>query len=197
MCSRRMPIVLLSLLAIGLGRRGRSFLRLKHERGGVDAIPQSSRARAVREDVSKVAATSGTKHFRPNHSEAAILLRCDYVRGGGLIEAWPATARIEFRFRNKKLQTTPGATVPAAFAVTPVTPRECGLGAFSTQDEILLRRELIFPFLVGLLHFICHRRESLAGGVHDSRVRACPCGRCALRLLAAMNGGSQHQDHRV
>src|SRR5688500_18500131 len=70
-------------------------LRLEVQRDAVDAIAQAGRRRAVRENMTEVAAASAAVHLGAGHSKAAVLGRFGRT-GLRIIEARPAGAALEF-----------------------------------------------------------------------------------------------------
>src|SRR4051794_10176554 len=83
------------------------------ESGGVDAIAQAGRVRAVGEHVAEVAAAAGTQHLGALHEEAAVGLLVDRLFGGGRRESGPAAARVVLGVGGEELRAAAGAHVRA------------------------------------------------------------------------------------
>jgi len=66
------------------------------ERGGVDAIPQASRGRAIREKMAQMRVGQPAAHFDAHHSKAVVHLFHDEAGINGAGEAGPACAGVEF-----------------------------------------------------------------------------------------------------
>jgi len=71
----------------------------KFQRDAVNAVAESSRLRAVIEDMALVTAAAGTVHFGAGHEEFRIGARLHHLWIDRLPEAGPAGAAIEFMFR--------------------------------------------------------------------------------------------------
>src|ERR1700722_10517924 len=87
-------------------RSGRG--RREFERHAVHAIAQTSRLRAVVEDVAEMAATAMARHCRARHAERAV---CGLIppHVERLPNARPAGAAFEFGFRREQREVAAGA----------------------------------------------------------------------------------------
>ena len=94
---------------------------LEVECGGVDAVAQSCRGRAVVEDVAEVTAAGGAHDLGPGHPVARVRLGHDAVERRRLEEARPARARVELRLRAEELGATARAAVDAGQSARPST----------------------------------------------------------------------------
>src|SRR3954447_24813449 len=76
--------------------------------------------------------------------------------GGGGVERRPAAAGVELRVGLEELGVAGLAGVDALGLGVGVLTDEGSLGAGLTEHGVLLRRELLAPLLVGLLHVVGH-----------------------------------------
>jgi hypothetical protein len=114
--------------------------RLVLERGGVDAIAQSGRLRAVVEDVAEMSAARRTHDLGSNHPVARVGLGDHAVERRRLVEAGPTASRLELRVRAEQLRAASRAAIDPGSA-RPSRRRERALGALAAEDLVLLRRE--------------------------------------------------------
>src|SRR3954463_7618492 len=78
------------------------LVRLEIHRHAVDAIAQSGRRRAVREDVTEVAAAAAAMAFGAHHAIGVVVLFLERP-GLRIVEARPAGAAFEFLLRLEQL----------------------------------------------------------------------------------------------
>ena len=136
----------LAFAALGLG--------LEAQRGGVEAIAQAGRARAVLEDMAEMRIAAGADDLVSDHAMAAVGDGLNIFRGHGLEEAGPASPGIELRVGGKERQVAANAVINTILVVVVEEPAEGALRAFAARDAILLLGELLLPFLVGLDDFL-------------------------------------------
>src|ERR1700693_4387182 len=113
--------------------------------------------------------------FRAFHKQAVVGLGLHVLLGGGGGKARPTGAGIEFLVRSEQGVTAADATVTAGFVVVPITAGESALRALLASDGKLVRRELAFPFGVGLhdfLHLDYFPPLSIIGEDHERNRRA-------------------------
>src|SRR5215475_261557 len=77
------------------------LLRLEVQRDAIDAIAQMRGGRPVLEHMAEMAAAAAAVHFRAHHPEAAVAGGLDRARNR-VVEARPAGAAFEFRFRDEQ-----------------------------------------------------------------------------------------------
>src|SRR4051794_28282730 len=80
----------------------RPSLRLEIHRHAIDAIAQSGRRRAAREDVAEMTAAAAAMAFGPHHTVAAVM-RFLHRAGLRIVEARPTGAALEFLLRPEQL----------------------------------------------------------------------------------------------
>src|SRR5436305_14299463 len=78
--------------------RATSLFRLESHRYAVDAIAQSGRRRAVRKDMTQMAAATAAIHLGADHTVGAVLGFLDRARFR-IVEARPAGAALELLLR--------------------------------------------------------------------------------------------------
>src|SRR5215217_4585033 len=101
----------------------RSF-SVEIERGGVDAVAQTRRRRAVREDMAEVAAAAGAQDLGAHHAVRRVNLLLDRVRAARREERGPATARVVLRVGAEELGSAPCAAVRPRLEDVVVLARE-------------------------------------------------------------------------
>src|SRR4051794_738180 len=107
-------------------RHAKKVLRLllKVEGGRVDAEALAGGfARAVIEDVAKVAAAGGAEDLDAAHAVAGVFVELD-VPGNGAVETRPAAVAVELRLRGEEFGAAGGADVHAAVVVEVELPGE-------------------------------------------------------------------------
>jgi hypothetical protein len=126
----------------------RSRLWLKGDAGGVNAVALTGRRGAVGEDVAEMSAAAGASHFDAAHSERLVFVHVNCSRLC-IIKRWPTASRVKLGSRRKqRLPTSCTGITPIVFCVV-ILAGEGPLRALLTQDLILLRRQLLAPFLIG------------------------------------------------
>ena len=103
----------------------------------------------------EVRVTVAAQQFDPAHAEACV--RSLY--NTGLLEfsvkAGPAAASVELAAGIEQELAAAHAMIMPTFPALLVFARERRLGSRLPGDAVLLRRKLLFPFLLGLVNF-CH-----------------------------------------
>src|SRR5262245_57550859 len=107
----------------------------------------------------QVRAAVRTPDLGPDPAEGAVLEQDDGVALFRLIEARPATVRLELGVRAEQLGAAGPAVVDAASLGVRVLAGEGRLRACLPQDVVFLRRQPLAPFVLGELH-ICHANET-------------------------------------
>lgn len=115
--------------------------------GGVEAF--------ALEDVAEVAVALRAEHFGADHAAGEVVAGDHVLRFGRIVEGRPAAVAVEFLLRGEELGVAAAAVV-GAFALgfeLLVNLAVRSLGAGLAEDAVLLGREELLPFLVGLLDF--------------------------------------------
>ena len=105
--------------------------------------------------MAEVRITAATHHFGAAHEKASILFRLHRFGIDRRPEAGPSGSRIEFRIGAEQWIPTAHAVVCALVFRIVIFTRKRPLSAFLTAYFILLRSEMLFPFLLGFLDFFC------------------------------------------
>ena len=135
----------------------RLCVRIEAKRGGIDAVAQARRLRAIVENVPLVCSTSSAVHLRTQHKEeTAVLFGLDVLMIYGRVEAWPTRSRVVLRLRAKERHAASDASIDAFLLMIPILPRKGPLGAMLSGDPVLRGGELLSPFLFGLPYFRYH-----------------------------------------
>src|SRR2546430_1564982 len=146
------------------------------QRGGVDAITEPGRGRAVREDVPEVAAARRAQHLGAHHAVTCVGLLLHGLLARRRGERGPAAAGVVLCIRVEQLRAAAGAAVGARLEDMVVLPAERRLGALLAQDAVLLGRQLRAPLLLSLLD-VCHAPSVPGAGCsRTGQARSC-CGR--------------------
>src|SRR5258706_10881388 len=95
-----------------------------------------------------------TDHFNPPHSIRIVSFRGNTIGTDRRKKAGPATSRLELRVRLKQWISAAHARVSAVLMMVPVFAGERWLSAFLPGDLILIRRQLLAPFFVGLHNLV-------------------------------------------
>jgi hypothetical protein len=90
------------------------------------------------------------KNLCSAHAIASVLVGGDVFAGEGLKETRPARAGIEFGVGGEQREVATDTRVNAGFFVVVKSATERRLGPFSARDLILLGRQLLLPFAIGL-----------------------------------------------
>jgi len=102
--------------------------------------------------VAEMAAAAAAMHLRPRHAMASIL---GALKGAfdGIVEAWPASAALEFFARHEKPLTAARADKSAGtlFMDERAAPRS--FRAMPAHDPVLFLRKQALPFLIGMGDF--------------------------------------------
>src|SRR4051794_40046704 len=120
--------------------RATSLLRLEIHRDAIDAIAQSGRRRAVREDVAEVAAAAAAMAFGAHHA-IGMVVRFLERAGLRIVEARPAGAAFEFLLRFEQLLPAPRAGEGAGALLEIQRAASGPLGAVLAHDVELLGGE--------------------------------------------------------
>jgi hypothetical protein len=128
--------------------------------------------RAVVEDVTEMCVALRARYFDAAHAVAPVLMLLDIPAGRRLVEARPASARVELRARLEEPRIAADAPISALAVLVPVGAREGALGSLLSRHTELLRRELTGPLLIGLFEFVRHEMK-IGGSVRSSFLR-CP-----------------------
>ena len=131
-------------------------ISIELEGSGIDAVTQSRRCRSILEYMTEVPIAAGAQHFYPSHEMAVIFLINDIFRPDRLPERRPSRTGIEFGIRVKQGGATAGATIHSLIVTVPVFTCKCSFRPFFPAYVILLRGQLIFPFLIGFNKFVAH-----------------------------------------
>src|SRR6185437_3100971 len=123
--------------------------RLEIHRHAVDAIAQARRRRSIRKNVAEMAAATTAMHFRAHHAVALVVRGFDRS-GFRVVEAWPAGATLEFLFGHEQRLPASGALEGAGAFLEIERAASRPLGAMTTHDVVLLGREHLPPFGVGM-----------------------------------------------
>src|SRR5487761_2270766 len=122
------------------------------ERGRVDAVAQARGPGAVGEDVAQVRSALRALDLDAAHAMAHILdcLQVFFVHRR--IETGPAAAGFELGSGTEQLGVAANAAIRPVVVKIPVLAGERRLRAALAGDGILLRRQFLFPLVVGFLH---------------------------------------------
>src|SRR2546422_143712 len=135
------------------GRINRCSSVTELEGGGVDAVPQARRLRAVFEHMAQVGPAVGALDLGPPHEQAAIFLLLHVLFLDRRPETRPAGSGVEFRERGEEFLPADDAHVDPGLVVVPVFSRERPFGPFVDANVVLLLRELLpKPRFVEFLH---------------------------------------------
>src|SRR5689334_1663707 len=104
-----------------------------------------------------MAAAAAAMHLGACHAKGAILGLAHRIVER-LVEARPAGAALELRFRSEQRQVAAGAGEGALAVLFEERAGPGPLGALIAQDLVLLRRQLRTPLGVGLFDFEFFRR---------------------------------------
>src|SRR5690349_7487745 len=121
-----------------------SFVQL--ECGGVHAVTQTGRSRAVFKHVTKVRVAATADHGNPAHSETAIVETGNVLLSNRLPEAGPAGAGLELRFRIEQWSVAADAAIDAFAVLVPVLAGKSALRAVVARNFEGLWRKLLPPF---------------------------------------------------
>lgn len=137
---------------------------LEVERGRVDTIAEARWCRTILEDVPQVRVTRVTQNFGSPHAIARVEFGADGLLVEGRPETGPARAGLEFGLRIEEGGSAADAPIAAFPFQVPVFATKGRLSPLLASHVILLWREVLFPFLVGLVHFfLCHHTCSTPG----------------------------------
>src|SRR2546423_2902319 len=128
------------------------------ERAGVDAVALAGGLGAVVEHVAQVRTARGAGRLDAVHEVAEVVVELHGVRRGRIPEARPSRPRLELRVGAEQLRPARPASVHALGVLVPVGARERGLGSLLPEHLVLLRRQLLAPFLLRLLDPGRHHR---------------------------------------
>lgn len=135
----------------------RDLLVLTLEGRGVDAVALVRRPRTIVEYVSQVGITLGAENLGTAHKKALVRFGADVLALHRLGEARPARAGIKLGVGIEEGGTAADTGVGAWILAVVILAGESALGAFLTRNTVLLWRELLAPFLVGLTDLVALR----------------------------------------
>ena len=104
--------------------------------------------------MAKVGAAAAAVDFCPRHAIAVVGYFFHIGFSNRFPEAGPAGAAFKLGSGSKEFLSTADAGIGACLVVIPVLARKGGFGAFFTGDLELFGGELLFPFRIGLVHFV-------------------------------------------
>src|SRR6266567_282859 len=124
--------------------------RFERQGDRVDAPPLIGRhvVALALEDVPEMGVAVRAPGLGPDPAQRAVLDQHHRVAFLGLVEARPATVRLELGVRGEQLGAARSAAVDAAGLGVGVLAGEGSLGACLAQDVILLRRQPLAPFVL-------------------------------------------------
>ena len=93
---------------------------------------------------------SGAKNFHPLHPVTVVLMGDDILRCHRCEKTGPACAGIELGLGSKQRQPATDAGINPRFVLIVKCPAKCRFRSFIARDAILLRRQLLAPFLIRL-----------------------------------------------
>ena len=117
----------------------------KVERYAIDAVTQSVRWRAVRENVTQMTLAMVTEQFYSLHAILQIFFGVDGAIVYDVEKAWPAAAAFKFCGAVEKGVFAAGTYVDAIFMVVPKFARKWSFCAALPQNAILFRCEGLVP----------------------------------------------------
>src|SRR6185437_4244843 len=127
--------------------------RRKLQRHAVDAVAQACRRRTIGEDVAKMAAAGGAVHFGAHHAPVAILRGFDRA-GDRIVEARPAGAALEFQLRLEQGRVAGDAGKDTRAMLVQQRAAAGPLRAVAAHDLVLVGRQELAPFGVGVVDLI-------------------------------------------
>src|SRR5262249_49178518 len=137
-------------------RSGPSLLRLEVETHRVQTVAQTGGCRPVVEDVAEVRAAGRAMDLGAAHEQAAVFLGLDVFRRRRRPKVRPTRTRFELGVGAEELAAAAGAAVHPLVVMVPVFAGERALRPLFPKDAILLLRELLAPFLIGLHDLLRH-----------------------------------------
>src|SRR5436190_3674022 len=126
---------------------------MEDQRGGVEAVAQSSWARAVLEDMAEMAIAARAENFDACHAMGVIGVVDDVFRRDRFEKAGPTGAGIELGISGKQWQSATDAGINTGLFVIVEDATEGRLGTFAAGDLILFGGQLLAPFGVALYDF--------------------------------------------
>lgn len=117
----------------------------KVERYAIDAVTQSVRWRAVRENVPQMTLAMVTEQFYSLHAKFQVFFGVDGAIVYDVEEAWPAAAAFKFCGAVEKGVFAAGTYVDAIFMVVPKLPCERCFCATLSQNSVFFSCELLIP----------------------------------------------------
>jgi hypothetical protein len=121
--------------------------RNKIQGDAIVAISQSRGRGSIIENMSLMPAASRAMVFRTLHEKLVIFLGL-HMPGQHVEKTGPACAAIKFVYRREKLETASGADKHARALFVVERTAEGRFGPFLTQNAVLYRRQLGFPFRI-------------------------------------------------
>ena len=126
------------------------------QRGGINAITQAGRRRAVGEDVAQVRIADMADDFGAQHAVRAVDLFGHMVGIERPEITRPAATRVELGIRFEQRCVAADAHVNAVFMMIPIAAGEGPFGHSMARDLVIERLKCCAPFGIGLLNFVCH-----------------------------------------
>ena len=123
---------------------------LEYQCGGIEAVAQACRWRAVVKDMSEVTAATGAEDFGADHAQGNIVDLRNVFGCEGAIEAGPSRTGVELRAGSKERESASCAEVDAILVVIEEVAAEGGLGSLCPQDTVDGGAKLFLPLGIGL-----------------------------------------------
>jgi len=151
-------------------RRG-AIVSGRHEfqRCTIDAISKAGRFRAIFEDMTLMAVAPGAMDLRAREDQFEVGAGLDDLRIDRLPKARPSGAAVELVFGRIDGEVAARAVIDAGFLVVVEGMGKGSLGCFVSQHLIAVRREQLFPFVIGFYNLgnrsnsdLLRHRDSLA-----------------------------------
>src|SRR5579862_2867314 len=101
----------------------------------------------------KVGVAPRAKDFLPVHPMTVVRVLDHILRRHWLEKAWPPGARIKLRLRREQRQPATNAIINPRLVLIVKGAAKGRLRPLAARDSILVRRQLLPPFGVGLDHF--------------------------------------------
>src|SRR5262245_5358576 len=121
------------------------------ERGRVDAVAQTGRARTIRKQMPEMRIRAGRAHFYSPHAVRGIAVLADVGRLEGTHEARPTRPRVELVGRREQGLARHHVHVDSGLVVIPELVVEGRLGGAALRDLVLLGSESALELGVGRL----------------------------------------------
>jgi hypothetical protein len=132
------------------------FLLVQLQRHRIDAVSQAGRPGSIRKHMPEVCSAFTAHDFSPAHAVGVVCFGFDILFGDWLVKAGPAGSGLIFGIGVEQLVAACGALIYAGLFGLVILAREWTFRPFHSAHLKLLGRQLLFPFLVGLLNFVFH-----------------------------------------